>query len=71
MTDSSRRNTAVVGAAAVAAAAVGAWFIPSLFELCNTGVISGPTFLVIVMAIAASFGAGLWCLLASRPRRSR
>ena len=68
MRESSRRTTQAVGVATMAIAAVGACYIPSLFELCNTGVISGPECLVTVGLLAVLFGAGQRCLLASRTR---
>ena len=66
MMNASRRTMIVVGIAMMAVAAVGAGSIPRLFELCNTGLISGPAFFGVVVVVVALFGAGLSLLLRGR-----
>jgi hypothetical protein len=64
----SRQTTAWAGAATLALAALGWSSIPQLFELCNSGYISGPGFLVVVAALTTLAAGGLRLLFAARSR---
>jgi hypothetical protein len=66
----SRKSATKVGIAAVAAAAFGCLSLPLLMELCTVGAISGPMFLLAVLALAALLGAGALLLLARKANGS-
>jgi hypothetical protein len=57
-----------VGIATTIMAACGCLAIPSLFELCNVGAVSGPLFVVATLALATTLGGGLCALLSRRSR---
>jgi hypothetical protein len=66
----STQSATIVGIAALVAGAVGCLSLPALFELCNSGDISGPFLLSVLLALAALLGAGARVLLAKRAKGS-